>query len=109
MSKIKSGIKPGKVVKQGEVIGYVGSTGLANGPHCCFRFWKNGYQVNPMREKIPPTKPIPEELMPDYLTFIKPQKRKLRKLAYPKDQLYLDSITPELSVSGSPVIRSGGP
>lgn len=47
MSKFADNIKKGATVKQGEVIGYVGSTGLATGPHLCFRFWKNGVQVNP--------------------------------------------------------------
>lgn len=59
MSKIKSGIKPGVRVKQGDVIGYVGSTGLATGPHVCFRFWKNGEQVNHRKEKMPPADPVP--------------------------------------------------
>ena len=45
MSKIKRGIKKGVYVKQGDIIGYVGSTGLATGPHVCYRFWKNGKQV----------------------------------------------------------------
>lgn len=58
MSKIKSGIKKGKRVRQGDVIGYVGSTGLATGPHLCYRFWKNGKQVDPFREKMPASKPI---------------------------------------------------
>lgn len=53
MSRFAKGIKPGTHVKQGEVIGYVGSTGLATGPHVCFRFWKNGSQVNHLREKLP--------------------------------------------------------
>jgi murein DD-endopeptidase MepM/ murein hydrolase activator NlpD len=59
MSKIESGIKPGVRVKQGDVIGYVGSTGLATGPHVCFRFWKNGEQVNHRKEKMPPADPVP--------------------------------------------------
>jgi murein DD-endopeptidase MepM/ murein hydrolase activator NlpD len=53
MSRFAKGIKPGTSVKQGEVIGYVGSTGLATGPHVCFRFWKNGVQVNHLIEKLP--------------------------------------------------------
>ncbi len=53
MSRFAKGIKPGARVKQGEVIGYVGSTGLATGPHVCFRFWKNGSQVNHLKEKLP--------------------------------------------------------
>lgn len=47
MSKFGEDIKKGGAVKQGDIIGYVGSTGLATGPHLCFRFWKNGVQVNP--------------------------------------------------------------
>lgn len=66
MSKIARGIKPGKAVKQGEVIGYVGSTGLANGPHLCFRFWRNGKQVDPFTVEIPPSEPIKEQLRNDY-------------------------------------------
>ncbi|NVK49477.1 MAG: peptidoglycan DD-metalloendopeptidase family protein, partial [Cyclobacteriaceae bacterium] len=58
MSKIGSGIKKGTRVKQGQVIGYVGSTGLATGPHLCFRFWKHGKQVDWLKEKIPPSEPI---------------------------------------------------
>ncbi len=67
MSKIAKGIRPGVKVKQGDVIGFVGSTGLATGPHLCFRFWKNGRQVDPLKEKIPPSKPVKKELMNDFM------------------------------------------
>ena len=67
MSKIKPGIKKGRQVKQGETIGYVGSTGLATGPHVCYRFWKNGTQVDPYRQKLPPGKPIKETNKEHYL------------------------------------------
>lgn len=50
MSKIGKGIRPGVHVHQGDIIGYVGSTGLATGPHVCYRFWKNGKQVDPFKE-----------------------------------------------------------
>ena len=66
MQKIAKGIKPGVHVKQGNVIGYVGSTGLATGPHVCFRFWKNGRQVNHLRENLPPPDPMPKEDIPSF-------------------------------------------
>ena len=66
MSKIASGIKSGVKVRQGQTIGYVGSTGLATGPHVCYRFWKNGSQVNSLAVKIPPSKPIKAEYLSDY-------------------------------------------
>jgi murein DD-endopeptidase MepM/ murein hydrolase activator NlpD len=53
MSRFAKGIKPGVSVKQGQVIGYVGSTGLATGPHVCFRFWKQGTQVDHLKAKLP--------------------------------------------------------
>lgn len=58
MSKIAKGIKSGTRVSQGQTIGYVGSTGLATGPHLCFRFWKNGKQVDALKVDIPPSEPI---------------------------------------------------
>jgi murein DD-endopeptidase MepM/ murein hydrolase activator NlpD len=61
MSRIGSGIKPGAKVSQGQTIGFVGSTGLANGPHLCYRFWKNGKQVDAMKVELPPSEPITEE------------------------------------------------
>ncbi|MBT6965590.1 MAG: peptidoglycan DD-metalloendopeptidase family protein [Flavobacteriales bacterium] len=67
MSKIKPGIRKGVYVKQGETIGYVGSTGLATGPHVCYRFWKNGKQVDPYQQDLPPGDPIKEENEADYM------------------------------------------
>ncbi len=58
MSRIEPGIRPGTRVRQGQVIGRVGSTGLATGPHLCYRFWKNGRQVDALRVALPPSKPI---------------------------------------------------
>ena len=63
MSKIKPGIKKGVYVKQGDCIGYVGSTGLATGPHVCYRFWKNGRQVDPFKEKLPPGDQLKKSIM----------------------------------------------
>ncbi len=98
MQNIKSGIKPGKKVKQGEVIGYVGSTGLATGPHCCFRFWKNGTQVDPFRQKIPPSKPVDEENMEAFFKVQKEFSRELIKLEYPKEE-QIEWDTTEVKIS----------
>lgn len=67
MSKIAKGMKKGARVKQSEVIGYVGSTGLATGPHVCFRFWKNGKQSDHLKEKFPSSEPVKKEHMEEYL------------------------------------------
>ena len=67
MSKIKPGIRKGVYVTQGETIGYVGSTGLATGPHVCYRFWENGKQVDPYQQDLPPGDPIKKENEADYM------------------------------------------
>ncbi|MDP4821323.1 MAG: M23 family metallopeptidase, partial [Saprospiraceae bacterium] len=67
MSKFAKGIKPGAQVDQGDIIGYVGSTGLATGPHVCFRFWKDGKQINHLNLTFPPADPLPESEMPTFL------------------------------------------
>ncbi|MDX1650983.1 MAG: peptidoglycan DD-metalloendopeptidase family protein [Brumimicrobium sp.] len=77
MSRIENGIRPGVRVKQGQTIGYVGSTGAATGPHVCYRFWKNGKQVDHRAEKFPKSDPMKEELLPEYLKFIEPLKKRL--------------------------------
>jgi murein DD-endopeptidase MepM/ murein hydrolase activator NlpD len=69
MSRFARGIRNGVRVQQGQVIGYVGSTGLATGPHVCYRFWKKGVQVDPLREKLNIIKQIPETDLPNYLSY----------------------------------------
>ena len=69
MSKIKSNIKKGVYVRQGDIIGYVGSTGLATGPHVCYRFWKNGVQVDPYKQNLPPGDPIEEKNKAKFLQY----------------------------------------
>ncbi|MFZ1617676.1 MAG: peptidoglycan DD-metalloendopeptidase family protein [Flavobacteriales bacterium] len=60
-------VKQGQVVKQGDIIGEVGSTGLATGPHVCYRFWKNGQQVDPRKEVMPSAEPLDKAALPAFL------------------------------------------
>lgn len=83
MSKIASGIRPGVKVKQGQIIGYVGSTGLAKGNHVCFRFWKNGVQVDALNVEIPPSEPIYEENLTQYNHIKDSLFVQLNKINYP--------------------------
>lgn len=80
MSKRKA--KVGQFVKQGDVIGWVGMTGNTGGPHVCYRFWKNGVQVDPFREKLPEAEPISENLKAKYLEFIQPLKQQLDNIKF---------------------------
>ncbi len=73
----KRAVKRGDYVKQGDIIGYVGMTGSTAGPHVCYRFWKNGRQVDPFREKLPTAEPIKENLIDDYFIFIAPLKEQI--------------------------------
>ncbi|MFN2260565.1 MAG: peptidoglycan DD-metalloendopeptidase family protein [Psychroflexus sp.] len=74
--------KVGEYVKQGEIIGYVGQTGLATGPHVCYRFWVNGRQVDPYKQDLPDAEPMKEDLKPAYFEFIKPLKTQLDEIDY---------------------------
>jgi murein DD-endopeptidase MepM/ murein hydrolase activator NlpD len=66
MSKIASGLRAGDRVRQGQTIGYVGSTGLATGPHLCYRFWKNGVQVDALRADLPASQPVQKDHLPSF-------------------------------------------
>ena len=70
-------VKKGDYVRQGDVIGWVGMTGNTGGPHVCYRFWKNGKQVDPLREKLPSAEPIADSLRIVYIEHIEPIKRQL--------------------------------
>jgi murein DD-endopeptidase MepM/ murein hydrolase activator NlpD len=73
----KKGLKVGTQVKQGDKIGEVGMTGYTSGPHVCYRFLKNGKQVDPLKQKLPEAKPISDELRLKYLAYMEPIKYKL--------------------------------
>ncbi len=66
MQGFAKGIQVGAQVIQGQTIGYVGSTGLATGPHVCFRFWKDSKQVNHLSLNFPPPAPLPDEDLPEF-------------------------------------------
>ncbi|PQJ80188.1 peptidoglycan DD-metalloendopeptidase family protein [Polaribacter porphyrae] len=70
-------VKRGDYVKQGDIIGTVGMTGNTSGPHVCYRFWKYGKQVDPLREKLPAAKPMKKSVKPKYFEFIKTLKYQL--------------------------------
>ncbi|MGC1631325.1 MAG: peptidoglycan DD-metalloendopeptidase family protein, partial [Gelidibacter sp.] len=76
----RQAVKKGQYVKQGDVIGYVGMTGNTSGPHVCYRFWKNGQQVDPFQEKMPTSESIPKHLNDQYIQFIKPLRAQLDKI-----------------------------
>ncbi len=78
----KRAVKKGQHVKQGEVIGYVGSTGLATGPHVCYRFWVNGVQEDPFRQNLPSAEPIDDKYVPEYFAAIEPLKEELEKIKF---------------------------
>ena len=81
----KRNVKVGQTVKQGDVIGYIGMTGNSGGPHVCYRFWKNGRQVDPLKQKLPEAKPMPENIKVKYLEHIKPFKKKIDSIQYPEE------------------------
>ena len=82
MSKFAKNVRPGTRVKQGQVIGYVGSTGLATGPHVCFRFWKNGRQVNHLLENFPPLNPMDDSELPAFFEQRDELKEELNQIPF---------------------------
>mgnify|MGYP000440905312 FL=1 len=79
MSKIL--VRRGQHVTQGQIIGRVGSTGLATGPHVCYRFWKNGVQVDALRLKLPTGESMSGAPRKRFLQQIEPLKRELDSVA----------------------------
>jgi murein DD-endopeptidase MepM/ murein hydrolase activator NlpD len=83
----KRKVRVGQFVKQGDVIGWVGMTGYTSGPHVCYRFWKNGRQVDPFKQKLPEAKPISKKLKNKYLTHMEPYKIKLDAINYNEESV----------------------
>ena len=91
MVKIASGIRPGVKVKQGQTIGFVGHTGLANGNHVCYRFWKYGQQVDALRVDLPSSEPVADSLVNEYNNEVTKLKTELDTIAYPIQALSMVS------------------
>lgn len=84
MSRIASGIRAGTRVRQGQTIGYVGRTGLATGPHLCYRFWKNGKQVDALRVELPPSQPVKKDFLGSFESAKEQLKGKLQAIPLPE-------------------------
>jgi len=93
-------VKIGEWVTQGQVIGWVGMTGYTSGPHVCYRFWKNGRQVDPFRQKLPDAKPISNELKINYLNAIVNLKTQLDCISFTPESKYINSA---LALSNSDI------
>jgi len=74
-------VRKGQRVAQGSIIGKVGSTGLATGPHVCYRFWKNGVQVDALKLKLPNSQPMDRKNLPRFMSQMQPLKRELDSVA----------------------------
>ncbi len=90
----KRAVKKGQRVRQGQVIGYVGSTGLATGPHVCYRFWENGKQVDALRKNFRASVPIENKHKPAFEEVVKSRKIELAEIGTEVNQkeytAYLD-------------------
>ena len=86
MSKIASGLRAGDKVKQEQIIGYVGRTGLATGPHLCYRFWKNGVQVDALRVELPASQPVKKDHLASFEAVKLALIEKLNLIPFPREE-----------------------
>jgi murein DD-endopeptidase MepM/ murein hydrolase activator NlpD len=87
MSKIGNGVHAGARVRQGQTIGYVGSTGLANGPHLCYRFWKNGVQVDALRVQLPAAEPVKDSYREEFEAVRQRLTKRLDEIRFPAESV----------------------
>ncbi len=83
LSRIPGRIRKGTRVSQGEIIGYVGTTGLSTGPHLDYRLKKNNRFVNPLNVQLPSGHPVPEQYMKDFIRFRDSMNMRLSRLRQP--------------------------
>ncbi len=90
LSRFASGIRPGVRVRQGQVIGYVGQTGLATGPHLCYRLYKNNTPINSVTYDFPPDEGLAQEHMPAFMAEVQRLDELLNSLTEPLENLALN-------------------
>lgn len=91
LSKFGKGIKEGKRVNQGDVIGYVGSTGRSTGPHLDFRFYRNGEAIDPLKVESPPAMPVDTAFLDEYYRIVEEFKLKLDSIQTNKNTALAES------------------
>ncbi len=79
-------VRVGDYVRQGDIIGTIGMTGNTGGPHVCYRFWKNGEQVDPFKQDLPASEPLAEYLIPVYDSIVKPLREQLQDIDFPVEE-----------------------
>lgn len=80
-------VKVGESVRQGDIIGTIGMTGNTGGPHVCYRFWKNGKQVDPFKQDLPASEPLAEELKIIFDSIKKPLRMQLGNIPFVEEDL----------------------
>jgi murein DD-endopeptidase MepM/ murein hydrolase activator NlpD len=98
LSKYGNDIHVGKRVKQGDVIGYVGSTGLSTGPHLDYRVWKSGKAVDALKIEMPPSEPISDEHREFYQTYMQELMEQLHEIPYPERQFIMANAKTSVKV-----------
>ncbi|MBL0685261.1 peptidoglycan DD-metalloendopeptidase family protein [Aquimarina mytili] len=85
----RQAVKVGQFVRQGDVIGYIGMTGNTSGPHVCYRFWKNGKEVDPFKQDLPASKPLADSLRPGFYKHIEPLRTALDSVPFKPQETIL--------------------
>ena len=83
----RQAVKVGQFVRQGDVIGYIGMTGNTSGPHVCYRFWKNGREVDPFKQDLPASKPLSDSLRPKFFNHIESIKAQLDSIIFKPEEI----------------------